>query len=102
MRVRSHWQIPAALPAEYLAWDEAFLEECEEEGTEALWFWESATPFVVVGYAQEIAREVNYEACQKRGIQVLRRCSGGGTVVQGPGCLNYGLALRFAPEDPVF
>jgi lipoate-protein ligase A len=25
---------------------------------------------------------------------VLRRCSGGGTVLQGPGCLNYALFLR--------
>jgi lipoate---protein ligase len=24
----------------------------------------------------------------------LRRCSGGGTVLQGPGCLNYALVLR--------
>ncbi|MFM7102663.1 MAG: biotin/lipoate A/B protein ligase family protein, partial [Verrucomicrobiota bacterium] len=29
----------------------------------------------------------------------LRRCSGGGTVVQGPGCLSYALLLRVA-RDP--
>ena len=30
---------------------------------------------------------------QKDNIPVLRRSSGGGTVVQGPGCLNYTLVL---------
>ncbi|NQY74910.1 MAG: lipoate--protein ligase family protein, partial [Candidatus Margulisbacteria bacterium] len=32
--------------------------------------------------------------CEKDGIPILRRCSGGGTVVQGPGCLNYAVILR--------
>ncbi|MBI4431950.1 MAG: hypothetical protein HY592_00495 [Candidatus Omnitrophica bacterium] len=27
-------------------------------------------------------------------LSILRRCSGGGTVVQGPGCLNYALILK--------
>jgi lipoate-protein ligase A len=36
---------------------------------------------------------VNYSLCQANGIPVLRRSSGGGTVLQGPGCLNYALVL---------
>jgi lipoate---protein ligase len=27
-------------------------------------------------------------------VPIFRRCSGGGTVLQGPGCLNYALILR--------
>ena len=81
-------------PADLLAWDEAFLEETEATGREFLWFWESPTPFVVLGYGQTLAREVLEDPCQERGIPILRRCSGGGTVVQGPGCLNYALSLR--------
>jgi lipoate-protein ligase A len=81
-------------PAENLAADEALWEECEAGGAEALRFWESATPFVVVGYANRVATEVNLVACRERGVPVLRRVTGGGTVVQGPGCLNYSLILR--------
>jgi lipoate---protein ligase len=91
----------AASPAEYLGWDDAFLELAECEGTETLWTWESPVPFVVVGYGQQIAREVDEAACERRGIPILRRSSGGGAVVQGPGCLNYGLALRIAEGGPL-
>jgi lipoate-protein ligase A len=81
-------------PAENLACDEALLDLCEEEGRETLRLWESSDTFVVVGYGNSVAREVLVEACQQRGIPILRRCSGGGTVVQGSGCLNYNLTLR--------
>jgi lipoate---protein ligase len=37
--------------------------------------------------------------CQDKGIPILRRCSGGGTVVQGPGCLNYSLVLEIAKTE---
>lgn len=88
-------------PAENLALDEVLLEAAElEQGEEALRFWESSTPFVVVGYANRIASEVNTAACATLGIPVLRRCSGGGTVVQGPGCLNYALTLRITAAGP--
>src|ERR1041384_3554800 len=82
-------------PAENLACDEALLDACEGGAAdEVLRFWESSTPFVVVGYGNKVAREVNVAACEARGIPILRRCSGGGTVVQGPGCLSYALVLR--------
>src|SRR5437867_839825 len=41
-----------------------------------------------------VAQEVRVQACARRGIPILRRCSGGGTVLQGPGRLNYSLLLR--------
>ena len=34
-------------------------------------------------------------------MPVLRRCSGGGTVLQGPGCLNYALLLRITEAGPL-
>lgn len=86
--------LPPSLPPEYLAWEEALLEWTECGGPEVLWFWESTATFVVVGYGQQVAREVYVDACRGRGVPILRRCSGGGTVVQGRGCLNYGVALR--------
>jgi len=88
-------------PAENLAGDEALLDDCEARGGSALRFWESPVPFVVVGYANAVASEVNLLACDAAQVPVLRRCSGGGTVVQGPGCLNYALVLEIA-GNPAF
>ncbi|MGD0208350.1 MAG: lipoate--protein ligase family protein [Verrucomicrobiota bacterium] len=88
-------------PAENLACDEALLDWCEEgDGGEILRFWEPREHFVVVGYANKVATEVNVAACEARGIPVLRRCSGGGAVVQGPGCLNYTLVLKITKDGP--
>lgn len=82
-------------PAENLAADEALLDWCEAgAGDETLLFWEPRAAFVVVGYANQVAAEVNIPACEAKGIPVFRRCSGGGTVVQMPGGLNYSLILR--------
>ncbi|PWU11781.1 MAG: lipoate--protein ligase family protein [Verrucomicrobia bacterium] len=81
-------------PEENLACDEALLDMCEavlEEGV--LRFWEPKQYFVVVGYANQVATDVNITFCEAHGIPILRRCTGGGTVLQGPGCLNYSLVL---------
>jgi lipoate-protein ligase A len=89
-------------PAENLACDEAILDRCDESpAAEVLRFWEPATPFVVLGYANRAATEVNLPECEIRGIPVLRRCSGGGAVLQGPGCLNYSLILRINDSGPL-
>ena len=87
-------------PAENLACDEALLAACEAQGGTVLRFWESTVPFVVVGYGNSVATEVNLPACTTAQMPVLRRCSGGGTVMQGPGCLNFAvvLDLAIAPE----
>jgi lipoate-protein ligase A len=89
-------------PAENLAYDEALLEWAESGlGGETLRFWEPRECFVVVGYADQIAREVNVRACEAERVPILRRCSGGGTVLQGPGCLNYTLVLLAEPGSPL-
>jgi lipoate---protein ligase len=86
-----------ATPAENLACDEALLDLCEEDlEDEVLRFWEPSDYFVVLGYANRAADEVNLDFCRQAGVPVLRRCTGGGTVLQGTGCLNYSLILRFA------
>jgi lipoate-protein ligase A len=89
-------------PAENLAGDEALLDWCETGcGGEILRFWEPGEPFIAVGYANKVATEVNVVACEARGVPILRRCSGGGTVVQGPGCLNYTLILKITEAGPL-
>jgi lipoate-protein ligase A len=92
-----------ALPttAHYLACDEVLLELCEAGGGDDwLWFWEPRDFSVVLGYSRSWAREVHAEACRQHGIKILRRSSGGGTVLQGPGCLNYSLLLTITPDSP--
>jgi lipoate---protein ligase len=84
-----------ATPAANLACDEALLDACDEQPSEEiLRFWEPVRHFVVLGYANRAAAEADLDACRARQIPVHRRCSGGGTVLQGPGCLNYSLVLR--------
>ncbi|MBI1839954.1 MAG: hypothetical protein HYR88_03765 [Verrucomicrobia bacterium] len=77
---------------ETLALEEALLEACDAgEVPAVLGFWEPRSLAVVVGYANSAKREANLEACDADGVPVLRRCSGGGTVLQMPGVLNYTL-----------
>lgn len=95
-------ELTLASPAENLALDEALLLEAEEtDGPETLRFWTSPTPFVVVGIGGKVSEEVHPQACRERGIPVLRRCSGGGTVLQGAGCLNYALILTIPASGPL-
>src|SRR5258708_4722571 len=87
-------------PEENLACDEALLESAEAgPGFELLRVWEPAAYFVVVGYANKAAAEANLPFCKANDIPVLRRCTGGGTVLQGPGCINYSLILRISDNS---
>jgi lipoate-protein ligase A len=82
-----------------LALDEALLNLREDEPGEGyLRFWEPPEPCVVLGRTNITEREVRLDRCQARGIPVFRRSSGGGTVVQGPGCLNFSLVLNTSAD----
>lgn len=84
-------------PAENLACAEVLLDCCEADGQlEVLRFWAPQEAFVALGYGNRAAKEANLAACRTRGMPVLRRLSGGGAVLQGPGCLNYTLVLQIA------
>jgi lipoate---protein ligase len=90
------------VPQANLACDEALLDWCEEGfRDDILRFWEPRQHFVVLGYSNKARSEVNLESCKTQGIPVLRRCSGGGTVLQGPGCLDYALILRIQADSPL-
>lgn len=87
-----------ANPAHNLACDEALLEliETGQVKDEILRVWEPAQYFVVLGRANATRAEVNLFACKEDRITILRRMSGGGAVLQGPGCFNYSLVLNGA------
>ncbi|HEV2394912.1 MAG TPA: biotin/lipoate A/B protein ligase family protein [Verrucomicrobiae bacterium] len=90
-----HCELTFHNPALDLACDEVLLDVCEAgRAGSLLRLWEPARHFVVVGYGNAVASEVNIEFCRRHSIPILRRCSGGGTVLQGPGCLNYALLLQ--------
>jgi lipoate-protein ligase A len=87
-------QIKASAPADLLASEEALLEQGESTGHPGfLSFWESTAYFIVLGYSKNPGEEVFEEECARIKVSILRRSSGGGTVLQGPGCLNYTLVL---------
>lgn len=85
-------------PAENLALDELLLAEAESAGEprEFLRLWEPTRPMVVIGRSSQVEVEVDLAACERRGIPVLRRSSGGAAIVTGPGCLMYAVVLSYA------
>ena len=81
-------------PEENILYDEVLLKLADSgEGGEVLRFWESPKVFVVLGRIGKVEEDVFEEATKRDGISLLRRSSGGGTVLQGPGCFNYTLVL---------
>jgi lipoate-protein ligase A len=82
-------------PGENLAYDEVLLDRAEtEDDAEVLRFWESPVTFVVLGTSQVLREHVREEQCAQDNVPILRRCTAGGCVLQGPGCLNFTLVLR--------
>ena len=62
---------------------------------EVLRLWELPSPCVVLGRASRLTDEVNTTACDADGVPVLRRASGGATIVAGPGCLMYSVLISY-------
>ncbi len=107
-------------PAANLALDEALLLAAETSDSPAgsasdgsphrhpdtagpqdiLRLWEPREFMVVVGSSSRLDDEVVVPACRQRHIEVLRRTSGGGAILTGPGSLMYSLVLdrRSRPE----
>ena len=82
--------------AENLALDEALLLEAEAgRGGEVLRFYEWPALAVVLGAGCKLTEDVDEPVCQADGVPVLRRSSGGGTVLLGAGCLCYSLVLAY-------
>lgn len=92
--------ITAPTPEENLALDEALLDRIDQadQGTAVLRLWESRQYFIVLGYSNKASSSVDLKACERLKVPVLRRPSGGGTVLQGPGCLNYALLLPLCSQ----
>ena len=74
---------------------ESRLHDLAEDGAgEFLWIWELTEPAIVMGHAADCILDVHQEACERAGVPILRRSSGGRSVLLNKGCLNYTLILR--------
>ncbi|WP_010582634.1 lipoate--protein ligase family protein [Schlesneria paludicola] len=95
--LRSELTLPT--PSENLALDEAILHHVDQspDAGAYLRLWQPSTYFVVLGRSNNVATEVDVDHCAAAGIPILRRASGGGTVLVGPGCLCYSLVLPLNP-----
>jgi lipoate-protein ligase A len=80
-------------PQSNLDYDDELLRRAENGAGERIRFWESSSYFIVLGRTGVIEDDVHVEAAAAGRIPVLRRSSGGGTVLQGPGCLNFAVIL---------
>ena len=60
---------------------------------ETLRFWESSCLAVVLGRSSVVSADLHHQACAADRVAIVRRTSGGGAVLVGPGCLNYSLVL---------
>jgi len=99
--------LAADLPtvAEQLALDEALLEEAHDIAHAGVGLpavvrcWMAGRPTVVVGSSSHVATEVDRDACAAAGVEILRRPSGGLTVLLGPGCLMWSVVIP-CPAGP--
>jgi lipoate-protein ligase A len=84
-------------PAQNIALDEALVEEAEAAGSmwELLRLWEPQQPMVVIGRSSKVNVEVRRSECDRQGVPIFRRCSGGAAIVTGPGCFMYALVLSY-------
>lgn len=83
------WQLihtGAQSPNLHMALDEVLTDEVST-GRRApiLRIWEWASPAVVIGRFQSLRNEVDADAAQRHGIEVVRRISGGGAMFIEPG-----------------
>lgn len=81
-------------PREQLEREWRAFQSVEAGGTGAhVSFWEAARPVVVLGRSGRAYDHIIEDACRTDDVDVMRRQSGGGSVVLAPGCLNYAVVV---------
>ncbi|MEL6108614.1 MAG: lipoate--protein ligase family protein [Planctomycetota bacterium] len=85
-----------------LAMDEACLLAAEDGIIgPTLRVWSFVRPVVVLGRSSKVSEEVDGEFCRTHDISIYRRCSGGASIVGGPGCLMYSVVLSMNDHPAV-
>ena len=75
--------MPKNTAAMNMAIDEAILAAQNEQPNPTLRFYGWTQPAFSFGYFQDIAAEVDVDTCRAAGIELVKRMTGGGTVVHG-------------------
>lgn len=90
-------------PEEQMSTDVRWAREvASRERKPTIRFWQWASPCVVVGRFQSIRDEVHEDAARARGMQVVRRCTGGGAMFIEPGnTITYSLYAPLAFVDGI-
>lgn len=94
------WQLLRPAPQRpllHMALDQVLLDAVSRgERGPTLRFWEWSAPAVVLGRFQSLRNEVDAEAAERHGIEVVRRISGGGAMFIEPGnAVTYSI---YAPK----
>lgn len=80
-----------------MAVDEAIVESCRRGFTPpTLRFYTWAHAALTIGYFQKAARDIDEEVCEREGISIIRRITGGRAVLHG-----YDLTYSVSSGDPV-
>jgi len=82
-------------PAEHAALDEVLSRELASgKRGPTLRFWEWENPAVVIGSFQSLRNEIDLEAAERLGVQIVRRVSGGGAMFMEAGnCITFSLVV---------
>jgi len=95
----------AVSPEALLKWEESLIHESEKipsihaDLVEGFSVWEFDQMCVVLGRGSKV-EEANTSQCEQDSVPIVRRCSGGASIVAGPGCLMYSvvISLELRPE----
>jgi lipoate-protein ligase A len=82
-----------------LKFDLERLEAAQNGGAAEFRVWTTEETTVVVGRSVDIAEEVDVDACRGKNVPVVRRPSGGRSVVVGRGTLQYSFVLSYDLAD---
>ncbi len=83
------WSAPTV--PENLAVDDELARTAWQSGRRVVRFWWGGPPAVVLGSSERPDQVVDEAACARLGVDVLKRSTGGGAVLQTSGVLNYSL-----------
>lgn len=90
------WSAPSI--EENLAFDEARAKSAYATGNRLLRFWWGDSPAIVMGSSQRAGDVADTNACAAQGVPILKRCSGGGAVLEKSEVFNYTLITPAPPH----
>jgi len=86
--------LPSYDPFLNLSMEEAIFRSVSEgKSSNTIRFW-CNSPCVIVGYSQHVMHEVEVDICKKMKIAIVRRFTGGGTVYQDLGNINFSFIIH--------